>query len=314
MAGGTALIGIDWGTTSFRAVRLDVSGSVLERRAGPYGILNVHGGDFAGTFALQLGDWLREGPAPVIMSGMIGSRQGWLEAPYVSCPAGLMDLAAGLTEVPFDGADIRIVPGLATASAEMRDVMRGEEAQVFGALARSGASGGRFLLPGTHSKWVVAEDGRIRDFATYMTGEAYAALRGHTILGRLMPQEDGNSGGEEVGEAFAHGVREGARAGSPGALLHRLFGVRTAGLFGEIAAENLAAYLSGLLIGAEFADAGAGGALQIVGAPDLAGRYRRAAETLGVEATIVDGDCVVDFYMAVARAAGLVPATDGQGR
>jgi 2-dehydro-3-deoxygalactonokinase len=165
----------------------------------------------------------------------------------------------------------------------------------------------------------VAEDGRIRDFATYMTGEAYAALRGHTILGRLMPQEDGKSGDGDAGdgkagETFARGVREGARAGSPGALLHRLFGVRTAGLFGEIAAENLASYLSGLLIGAEFADAGAGGPLQIVGSAELAGRYRRAAEVLGVEATIVDGDCVTDFYMAVARAAGLVPATDGQGR
>jgi 2-dehydro-3-deoxygalactonokinase len=298
-----ALIGVDWGTSGFRAFLLDAGGAILDRRSGPHGILTVADGDFAGVLSRQIGPWLSERRVPVLMSGMIGSRQGWLEAAYLTCPAGLADLAAGLVPVPFDGAEVRIVPGLETASATMRDVMRGEETQVFGALAAGGSGSGRFLLPGTHSKWVLAEAGRIVGFSTYMTGEIYAACRSHTILGRLMVD------GEPSGTGFARGVHDGARAGTPGALLRRLFGVRTAGLFGEIAGPDLPDYLSGLLIGAEIADAGHRDSrpVSIIASDALAERYQAAAAELGVGATIVDADCVVAGHMAIARAAGLLP-------
>ena len=298
------LIGVDWGTSSFRAMRLGAAGNVLERRAGPRGILTVTDGDFGAVLASQIGDWLRSDPVPVLMSGMIGSRQGWLEAPYLTCPAGLGDLASGLVPVAFAGADVRIVPGLEAATATMRDVMRGEETQVFGALARIGAEDGRFLLPGTHSKWVLARAGRIAEFATYMTGEIYAAARAHTILGRLMAD------GDATGTAFARGVREGARAGAPGALLNRLFGVRTAGLFGEIGGADLPDYLSGLLIGAEMADAGGqdSGPVHIVASDALAERYRAAAQELGMAAEIVPSDSIVEGYFAIGKLAGLLPA------
>jgi 2-dehydro-3-deoxygalactonokinase len=285
-------------------MRLDAAGNVLERRAVPRGILTVTDGDFGGVLASQIADWLRSAAVPVLMSGMIGSRQGWLEAPYLTCPAGLADLAAGLARVSFNHADVRIVPGLETATATMRDVMRGEETQVFGALARIGAENGRFLLPGTHSKWVLAQAGRIVGFSTYMTGEIYAAARAHTILGRLM--EDG----EASGAAFGRGVQEGARAGGPGALLNRLFGVRTSGLFGEIAGRDLPDYLSGLLIGAEIADAAGqdSGPVHIIASDVLAARYRAAAGALGVAADIIASDCIVEGYIAIAKLAGLVPA------
>jgi 2-dehydro-3-deoxygalactonokinase len=301
-----ALIGIDWGTSAFRAFLLDEAGTVLDRRSGPHGILSVKDGDFAGVLQAQIGAWLGEA-VPVLMSGMIGSRQGWIEAPYLTCPVGLADLAAGLVRVPFDAAEIRLVPGVETATATMRDVMRGEETQVFGAMARMGLASGRFLLPGTHSKWVLAEGGKIASFATYMTGEIYAAARAHTILGRLMQE------GEANGAAFARGVREGARAGTPGALLHRLFGVRTAGLFGDVSAADLPDYLSGLLIGAEIGDAGRqGGPVHIIASDILAERYRRAAAEFGLKAEIVPSHCVLDGYMGVARLAGLV--SDGVAR
>lgn len=300
-----ALIGVDWGTSAFRAMRLDVAGGVLDRRSGQRGILTVTDGDFGAVLASQIGDWLSAHPVPVLMSGMIGSRQGWLEAPYLTCPAGLRDLASGLVQAPFEGADVRIVPGVAGATGTMRDVMRGEETQVFGALARLGAQDGRFLLPGTHSKWVLAQAGRIVGFSTYMTGEIYAACRSHTILGRLMAD------GEASGSAFASGVREGARTGGPGALLNRLFGVRTAGLFGEIAGADLPDYMSGLLIGAEIADAGLEdfGPVQIIASNALAERYRTAAEELGMTAEIAPADSIVDGYLAIAGLAGLLPAT-----
>ena len=93
------MIAIDWGTSSFRAYRLDADGSVVERRGAPLGIMQVEGSRFAETLEAQVGDWLSAGETPVVMSGMIGSRQGWVEAPYASCPAGATEIGAGLREV-----------------------------------------------------------------------------------------------------------------------------------------------------------------------------------------------------------------------
>ncbi|HEX9905493.1 MAG TPA: 2-dehydro-3-deoxygalactonokinase [Propylenella sp.] len=302
-----ALIGVDWGTTSFRAFLLDAEGAVLDRRTGPHGILSVKDSGFGGVLTGQVGGWLEKAQLPVVMSGMIGSRQGWIEAPYVTTPAGVADLAAALVRVSFEAAEVHVVPGVETANAAMRDVMRGEETQVFGALLERGLDRARFLLPGTHSKWVQAEAGRIARFSTYMTGEIFAACRDHTILGRLIEQGEGDPA------VFLRGVRQGARAGSPGALLNRLFGVRTAGLFGEIAGAALGDYLSGLLIGAEIADAGsqATGPVFIVASHDLAERYRTATAELGVDAEAVPSESVVRAHLAIARTAGLLQAAAG---
>jgi 2-dehydro-3-deoxygalactonokinase len=299
-----ALIGIDWGTSSFRAFLLADDGTILDRSSGPHGILNVADGGFAGLLAAEISGWLSAASVPVVMSGMVGSRQGWIEAPYLTVPVSVEDLAAALVPVPFEGAEVRIVAGIEAAGAVMRDVMRGEEAQVFGALRRLEVDRGRFLLPGTHSKWVRVEAGRIEAITTYMTGEVYAVCRAHTILGRLM--EEGGGGGSPP--AFRRGVRDGARPGGPGALLNRLFGVRTAGLFGEMAAGELPDYLSGLLIGAEMADQGGREVLpvRIIASDALAERYRMAAEELGIGAETVSPDCVADGQMAIARHAGLV--------
>jgi 2-dehydro-3-deoxygalactonokinase len=297
-----ALIGVDWGTSSFRAFLLAASGAVLDQRFSPKGILTGEAGTFADVLASEIDGWLAPGrPLPVLMSGMIGSRQGWLEAPYVTTPASLTDLAAGLVDVPFEGASARLVPGIATAGETMRDVMRGEEMQVFGALEQLGVAEGRFLLPGTHSKWVHVEEGRVGSFRTYMTGEIYAATRQHTILGKLM--EDGESPA-----AFLRGVREGAHAGTPGSLLNRFFGVRTAGLFGDLSGRELPDYLSGLLIGSEIADGLQQDSrpVHIIATTALADRYATAAQALGLLAERIDPACIARAYIAVTRAAGLV--------
>jgi 2-dehydro-3-deoxygalactonokinase len=300
---GAALIGVDWGTTSFRAFLLDAGGAVLDRRESAQGILKVEDGDFAFVLAAETAIWLRAACVPVLMSGMIGSRQGWVETPYRNVPAGVSDLASALVEVPFEAADVRLVPGLKDDTGPMPDVLRGEEVQVLGAMARLGIESGCFVLPGTHSKWVSVESGRITGFATYMTGETYDAMRRHTILGRLMGEGDG------AREAFDEGVREGARHGTPGALLNRLFGVRTAGLFDRFAPADLPEYLSGLLIGAEIADQkgkDVRGLVHIIASSTLTERYRVAAETLGVTTHTAPEDCVADGHMAIARLAGLV--------
>ena len=308
-----ALIGIDWGTSSFRAYRIGTSG-ILERRAREAGILKVEGGDFAGTLAGAIDDWLAAEPRlPVLAAGMVGSRQGWREVPYVPCPAGLPELAAGLLAVEAgDGRTVRLVPGLVRPGGPdgFPDVMRGEETQILGDLAAGrGATDLCYVLPGTHSKWAWCRGGRITRFATYMTGEVYDVLVRHSILGRLMAQ------GEHDRAAFDRGLgraRESATA-PPGRLLHDLFSARTLGLMAELEPTGIGSYLSGLLIGAELlsaAEVSGTGAVVILGSSTLAPLYAHALAQAGLEVTIGDADAAAHGLWAVAASAGLIAERD----
>src|SRR4051794_32763803 len=166
------VIGLDWGTTSCRAYLIGAQG-VLARNQGP-GILRIEGDAFGPWFDSMAGGWIaRNGVLPIVLSGMIGSRQGWKEAPYAPCPAGADEIVKGLARINHDGLAIVLVPGLSTENDAMPDVMRGEETQILGALALSGKSEGLFLLPGTHSKWAAVNAGRIMSFRTFMTGEMF---------------------------------------------------------------------------------------------------------------------------------------------
>ena len=250
MADGAALIGIDWGTTSFRAYRIGADGAALATRTAPAGILKVPSGDFEAVLEREVGDWLGAAPAlPVVVSGMITSRQGWLEVPYCACPAGSVELAGALGELTTGaGRRLHFVPGVSLIGSDgVPDVIRGEETQIIGQLA-GGRGGEVLLLPGTHSKWAFAADGRIVWFATFMTGELFAVLSEHSILGRLMA-----AGAAPDETAFARGLSY-AREG-PGGLLKRLFSARTLGLFDQLPASAIGSYLSGLLIGSELAEA-----------------------------------------------------------
>jgi 2-dehydro-3-deoxygalactonokinase len=180
--------------------------------------------------------------------------------------------------------------------------MRGEETQILGARA---AESGRalFLLPGTHSKWALVEDGQVVRFASFMTGEVFAVLCRHSILGRLME-------GEAIDPAgFTRGLAAGMREGTPGSLLHRAFAARTLGLFAREAPTALRGYLSGLLIGAEVAEglAWSGGAAPtIVGEPALAALYAQALAAAGVQAQIGPTDAALRGLRRIAAAAGMV--------
>jgi 2-dehydro-3-deoxygalactonokinase len=285
----TAFIALDWGTTSLRAWRIDEHGALLERRAGGPGIMKVADGAFAAALTDFCGDWLAAAPgARVIASGMIGSKQGWVEAPYCPCPAGAADLAARMAHAPLaDGRRLAITPGVSTVdpATGLPDVMRGEETQVFGALPRAGQH--LAILPGTHSKWARVADGRIESFATYMTGEMYGALVSHTILGRQI-----DAAAPHNAAAFERGARLGLS--EPQALLARLFSPRTLGLFGQLAPAAAASYLSGLLIGSEVGHALAGTADNVapvlLGDPQLSLRYATVLGLAGVAATLGDAE------------------------
>ena len=297
----TALIALDWGTSSLRGARLDTHGAVLEERAFPRGILSVEPGTFPAVFAAHFGDWMAlmqaSGTQPLcLISGMAGSQQGWVEAPYCTCPAGLAEVAAQLQWVDAQ-RQIAIVPGLCCETEGVPDVMRGEETQVFGALQLLGVAGacdGLFVLPGTHSKWVTVKGGRIEHFTTLMTGEFYALLRRHSILARTLPADDGAphdaACAAAFDAAFDAGVALALSGGRGGSLLHHAFSVRSLALFERLPAAQAPSYLSGLVIGEELRSRQLSGTehVTLIGDPALTARYRRALALCGVPARSLD--------------------------
>jgi 2-dehydro-3-deoxygalactonokinase len=274
------MIGVDWGISSMRAYRLH-GGRVSDRREQPAGILTVPDGRFEQTLRECVGQWLADGEDRVLLSGMIGSRQGWRESRTVACPAGIADLAAALTTVPFDGAAVRIVPGIATTDADgIPEFMRGEETQIMGTDIGTGVA----CLPGSHSKWATMAEGRIVAFATYMTGEAFAAIRDHTILSRQIRDRDA----QPCDDVFDAGV---ARSAESGGLLHHLFGVRSLGIAGLMADAEAGLYLSGLMIGHEVRAAlQSAGTVSVIGSPALSALYVRAIVACGGTARLADPD------------------------
>lgn len=262
-----SLIGVDWGGTHVRALALDADGAVLARRNSPKGALDLKPAAFPGVLSNLIDDWRTDHP-PVLICGMAGSRQGWAEAPYVEAPASTADLACRLTPV---GPDIFIVPGVCIRSEHgLIDIMRSEETQSLGA----GEGDFTAICPGTHSKWVTVRDGRIVDFITYMTGELYAVLRRHSLLGEGMADAPFDMA------AFDAGVRRGL---DDDRVTRALFSVRTGWIDGRLKSGG-ADYLSGLLIGSEVAEAASRpGLLRIIGAPDLADRYGRALSLAGAD-------------------------------
>ncbi|MFM2042423.1 MAG: hypothetical protein RLY86_999 [Pseudomonadota bacterium] len=303
---GTWIAG-DWGTTSLRLFLCDgtrvlgprvlgprvLGPRVLDRRDGP-GVAQVAGGaaGFAALIADLTAAWRAEGAVlPTLLGGMVGSTIGWVEVPYLDCPTGLDGLAAGLHRLgpAVPGLDIAIVPGLACVrDGGVPDVMRGEEVQIAGAIARDPrlTVGNHLLcLPGTHTKWAILTEGRIPAFRTALAGELYAVLRGHSVLLRGVAAD-----AVPDDAAFADGM---ARAAAGTGLLHLLFETRARQLRGGMTGPAAASFLSGLIIGADVVDgltlAPRGTPVTVIGAPALAALYARTLAHHGVNACVVDG-------------------------
>jgi 2-dehydro-3-deoxygalactonokinase len=296
-------IALDWGTTSFRAYLVGADGAVLETREDAGGILSVKDGAFEAAFERYVAGW----PAglPVLASGMITSRQGWTEVPYAVAPVGLPEIAAAVKRMrTVSGREIVFVPGVSYhAPNGVPDVIRGEEAQIIGA---TDAGDGMYVTRGTHCKWIDVKGGRIERFATFMTGEMFAVLKDHSILGRLMAAT------EEGGDGFERGVRAGLveRDGS-GGLLHVLFGARTLGLFNDLAGDQIAPYLSGLLLGTEIAGARAMFApgtrpITVIGSPSLAGPFTLALKLAGLNSGLAPADAAVRGLARIGKHIGVL--------
>jgi 2-dehydro-3-deoxygalactonokinase len=271
-------IAVDWGTTNRRAYLMDRDSRCVDEFEDPLGILSVPPGGFHDA-VVQIRD--RLGDKPLLLGGMIGSNRGWVEAPYVSCPAGLDDLVDGLV---WPEPDVAIVPGVADDGEDRADVMRGEEVQLLGAVAEGTIpADGQVCHPGTHNKWVAVAGGRIAAFRTVMTGELFNLLKEHSILADLLGPD------AEPGEPFSAGVRRGLEGNG---IQAELFSVRARVLLGKAPREEAAAFTSGLLIGS---DVGIGlsdgsGPVVVMGRPELTELYAAAIAIAGREAVELDGE------------------------
>ncbi|MES2037346.1 MAG: 2-dehydro-3-deoxygalactonokinase [Pseudomonadota bacterium] len=290
-----SLIGIDWGSTGLRIFLIGQNGQLIDSRQAASGISVMQGGQAAYVQVLQelAGDWLASWPdVPLLACGMVGSKHGWQEVPYVQSPADARDIA--INTLSIDAGDLRpmpsrlgIVPGL-LYRGDAPDVMRGEETQIVGALQGQPdwASQSCIVMPGTHSKWASIVDGKVQVFATHMTGELFAVLKQHSVLGRLMPAVQGQTDNT----TFIAGL-DAARKLMGQGLSHQLFSVRTLGLMGEMPHSGLADYLSGLLIANELltglhwrSEHGLVHApLILIGDASLCARYSLAFSRLGVK-------------------------------
>jgi 2-dehydro-3-deoxygalactonokinase len=302
-----AVAAVDWGTTRMRVWLIDKDGKVVAERRGDDGLITAQQKGFSTILEGHLAAMAAPEALPVIICGMAGSRQGWLEAPYVTVPAPLSAILAGAARVPGQRRDIRIVPGLAQRQIDAPDVMRGEETQLAGAglLAK-----GRQLvcMPGTHSKWVLVEDGTVAGFGTWPTGELFSVLAAHSILRHSLGENPKPVTSDNP--FFRDWCRKALAAG--GDVTSRLFSIRAAGLLQDLKADDAAACLSGLLIGGEIASAnrryGASAApVVLVASGALGTLYGEALSLSGLTVRTVDADEAVRVGLVeAARENGMI--------
>jgi len=286
MGWAEGFIAADWGTTNRRAYRIGPGGAAEAEFEDDKGVLSIPAGGFAAAVAEIRA---RLGERPLLLAGMVGSNRGWVEAPYVPCPAGMDDIARALI---WPADDIAIVPGL-SLDGERCDVMRGEETQILGAVEAGDVPADCVVChPGTHNKWVTVAGARVDSFLTVMTGELFNLLKDRSILADLMEGE------VTAGEAFRDGVRSGFSGASMGA---KLFEARARFLLGRLDRNAGASFVSGLLIGDDVRSGlgGGGSPVVVMGRPDLTALYAAALDVQGIDCTRIEGEAA---FIAGARA------------
>ena len=286
----------DWGTSRFRLWLVDAAGKIHAERRSDDGLDASRTRGFAATLNEHLAGLGAPAKLPVIICGMAGSRQGWLEANYVSVPADLHSSLSGAVMIGGLERDVRIIPGL-SQTGRSPNVMRGEETQLLGAILERNLSSGVVVMPGTHSKWVELENGRATSFSTYLTGELYALLAAQSILRHSIGGAVSSASAEHP--HFADAVElmlSGER------MLGELFAIRAAMLLANLSPEGAASRLSGLLIGAEIAGARTrhGGSVALVASGAMAALYSKALTIAGIGLDLVDADEAVRKGLFVA--------------
>lgn len=303
------LAAVDWGTTRLRIWLLDDSGSVLEERRSNEGLSVASTQGYEQTLERHLGELRAPAQLPVMICGMAGSRQGWIEAPYVPCPARLDEVLRSAIAVPSARRSIRIVPGVAQRSEHSPDVMRGEETQIAGIAGQIAKGEHLVCMPGTHSKWLRTRNGVIESFSTWLTGELFELLSTGSILRHSIAP--GSTDVMADNPAFQKWFSDAFEA--PEMLTGRLFRIRAAMLLNGTSAEESAAALSGLLIGCEIGAArrsmgDVDAAIQLIASGPLAQLYKSAFLYAGISVVVSDADEAVRAGLMQASGHHFQPA------
>ena len=277
-------IAVDWGTSNMRAWAMSASGTVLAEACSDQGMGKLARDGFEPALLALIGDWIN-GPTTVIACGMVGSRQGWVEAPYAAVPCPT--LPQGLVQAPTTHPDLTVyvVPGI--MQADPADVMRGEETQITGFLSRNKGWDGVICLPGTHTKWVYVSAEEVISFQTFMTGELFNTIATQTVLRHSIAAEGWDD------SAFINGLE--TAIARPERLAARLFSLRAQGLLNGMQGNTARAHLSGLLIGAELAGAKPywlGQQIAVIGDSGLSKLYVTALATQSATATQVNATAI----------------------
>ena len=291
----TDWIAIDWGTSNLRVWLIGPDGAIRDQRASDQGMGGLDRDGFEPALLALIGDWLpADRVTPALACGMVGARQGWVEAPYAAVPCKPAQTGGKAAPVRDPRMALRILPGLYQTSPRA-DVMRGEETQVAGYLAAHPNFDGVICLPGTHTKWVHVSAGEVVSFQTVMTGELFALLTGQSVL-RHSVQGDG---WDEA--AFDAGVDD--TLSRPAGLTGWLFELRAADLVQGQPAATARARLSGLLIGAELAGTKPywlGQPVALIGDPAFAALYARALQAQGVQTATAEAQPMTLAGLAAA--------------
>ncbi len=286
-----AWIAVDWGTSALRAWAMSDDGTVLAEARSDQGMGTLDRSEFEGALLALVGDWINR-PTTVVACGMVGARQGWVEAPYTSVPCRPEDVRQ--VRAPSTDGRLRVSVLGGVRQTSPADVMRGEETQIAGALAANPGFDGVLCLPGTHTKWAQVSAGEIVSFRTFMTGELFALLSEQSVLRH------------SVGEGWDPSAFEDAVSDTmsrPEAMAHRLFGIRADALLNGENGPAARARLSGLLIGAELAAARPywlGQSVMVIGSPGSSAPYAAALELQGVAPVMLDGDAMTRAGLARA--------------
>jgi 2-dehydro-3-deoxygalactonokinase len=295
-------IAVDWGTSNLRLWGIDANGEIAFMRSSDQGMGKLTRDAYPGVLTSLLADAVDiQTETPVLICGMAGARQGWLEAPYLEAPADLGGLAyAGVApEVPGTRLALKILPGVCQKQ-NGDDVMRGEETQLLGLGGLIPGFSGVVCMPGTHSKWAQLDGRRIERFTTVMTGELFELLKTHSVLRHSLT---GELDGAERADGFDAGVTQGIEA--PQKLSATLFKVRAGSLLSGRTPSWCAGFLSGLLIGAEIGgqrDWIQGEEIPLIGGTALCTLYSQGLEKIGAKGRVIDATEATIAGLKAARA------------
>jgi 2-dehydro-3-deoxygalactonokinase len=296
-----AYVAVDWGTSSFRLWLIDRTGQVVGERRSDEGMMTAAKAGFASVLQSHLDAVGAASDLPVLICGMAGARQGWVEAGYVDTPAPLAAVLERAVPVVGQSRDIRILPGIAQRDRSAPDVMRGEETQLLGVLGLDAAGAALVCMPGTHSKWVSISNGTVERFATFMTGELFSVVSRETILSHAVAGADDAVETDSFKSAVAAAFKNPAFAAN---LLFQARGRQL--LFGgtpAAARETLSGTLIGIELAAGLARAVPQAGIRLVASGRLLMLYRLAFETLAVVAAPIDADEAVRRGLSMAARA-----------